>query len=141
MNQSSERSSMGNTSKESGRDLQRAADEGRRVSRTWLADMLAIPRYEYPEFPTALSFVMVFGPDQTLHLLEQRSDVLRSRLAQLDQYGDDLSRVSLLEDEYLRALAVTEMAWLDRALNDLSSGSLVSSAEVFDLSEFEVPAP
>ncbi len=88
---------------------------------------------------------MVFGPDQTLHLLEQRSDVLRSRLAELDQeldrYADDLPRVSLLEDEYLCALTVTEIAGLDGTLNDLPPRSLASSAEVFDPAEFEAPAP
>ena len=71
--------------------------------------------------------------------------MLRSRLAELDQeldkYRDDLPRVSLLEDEYLRALVVTEIAWLDGVLDDLRSGSLAWSAEDFDPAKFEVPAP
>jgi hypothetical protein len=95
--------------------------------------------------PPPFRFVMVFGPDQTLPLLEQCSDVLRSRLAELDReldkYRDDLPRVTLLEDEYLRALAVMEIAWLDGALDDLPSETLACSAEDFDPAEFEVPAP
>ena len=64
--------------------------------------MLPAPRYEFPEFPAALSFVMVLGPDETLAVLERRADGVRARLA--------------------------ELTWLTSVLDDLRSGSLARSA-------------
>src|SRR5437588_1908753 len=54
--------------------------EGRRVEREWLAAMVAEPRNEYPEFPAALSFLMLLGPDEARAVLERRGAALRPRL-------------------------------------------------------------
>src|SRR4051812_43159599 len=37
-------------------------EAGRRTSREWLVDMLAIPRNEYPRFPAALAFILGLEP-------------------------------------------------------------------------------
>ena len=127
------------------RTVYELTDAGRRASREWLTDMLATPRYEFPEFPAALSFVMVLGPDETLSVLERRTDALRERLAELEQelgqYRDELPRVSLLETEYLRAVTAAEVTWLTDVLDDLRSGSLAWSAADFDPAKFDVPDP
>jgi hypothetical protein len=79
---------------------------------------------------------MVLGPDETRSVLERRADGVRARLAELaqelDQYHDELPRVSLLETEYLRAVTAAELDWLSSVLDDLRSGSLAWSAEDFD---------
>lgn len=125
------------------RTVYELTDAGRQASREWLTDMLAIPRYEFPEFPAALSFVMVLGPEETLAVLERRAEGVRQRLAELDQeldqYHDDLPRVSLLETEYLRAVTAAELAWLTGVLDDLRSGSLAWSGEDFDPAKYELP--
>jgi hypothetical protein len=76
---------------------------------------------------------MVLGPDETLTVLEQRADGVRERLAEieqeLDEYRDELPRVSLLETEYLLAITAAELAWLTSVLDDLRSGSLAWSAD------------
>ena len=68
---------------------------------------------------------------------------VRQRLTELeqeiDQYSDELPRVSLLETEYLRAITAAEIAWLTSVLDDLRSGSLTWSAEDFDPANFDIP--
>ena len=105
--------------------------------------MLASPRYEFPEFPAAPSFVMLLGPDDAIAVLERRADGVRDRLAELadelGQYHDEVPRVSLLETEYLRAVTAAEIDWLSHVLDDLRSGSLTWSAEDFDPAKYELP--
>jgi DNA-binding PadR family transcriptional regulator len=117
-------------------------DAGRQASREWLTDMLASARYEFPEFPAALSFVMVLGPDETRSVLEQRANAVRERLAELDreleQYRGELPRVSLLETDYLRAVTAAELSWLTSVLDDLRSGALTWSETDFDPASFEL---
>lgn len=95
------------------RTVYELTDAGRQASRDWLTDMLPAPRYEFPEFPAALSFAMVLGPDETLAVLERRADGVRARLA--------------------------ELTWLTSVLDDLRSGSLARSAEDFDPAKYELP--
>ena len=126
------------------RTVYELTDAGRQASRQWLTDMLATPRYEFPEFPAALSFVMVLGPDETLAVLERRADGLRERLADLEQELDqyhELPRVALLETEYLRAVTAAELAWVTGVVDDLRSGSLAWTAEDLDPAKFVVPDP
>jgi DNA-binding PadR family transcriptional regulator len=124
------------------RTVYELTDAGRQAAREWLTDMLETPRYEFPEFPAALSFVMVLGPDETRSVLERRADGVRERLAELEQelaqYHDELPRVSLLETEYLRAVTSAELGWLTSVLDDLRSGSLAWSAEDLDPANFDL---
>ena len=75
--------------------------------------MLAVPRNEFPEFPAALSFIMMLGPDQALEVLRTRADAVGRALAVLDkELGgelDFLPRVTRLETEYLRAVTAAEL--------------------------------
>lgn len=102
-------------------------DPGRRQGRAWLAEMLAAPRNEFPQFPAALSFAMLLGPDELTDLLERRAASLRERATALEgelaAYGH-LPRVALLEAEYQRAAVAAELAWVDGVVADLRSGAL-----------------
>jgi DNA-binding PadR family transcriptional regulator len=124
------------------RTVYELTDAGRAASRAWLTEMLASPRNEFPEFPAALSFLMVLGPADSLTVLEQRLERLRLRVAELDgeleQYGGDLPRVSLLETDYMRAVAAAELAWLIGVVDDLRAGSLTWSEEDFDLTSVDL---
>src|SRR6266849_1095752 len=84
-------------------------DDGLRTGRKWLVDMLSIPRNEFPQFPAALSFIMVLVPEQARSVLEDRAAGLRAHLTSLERVlaGEDgplPPRVTLLETEYLRAV-------------------------------------
>jgi DNA-binding PadR family transcriptional regulator len=111
------------------RTVYELTEAGLRVGREWLIEMLATPRNEYPRFPAALSFIMVLGPDEACAVLQQRAAAVREHVANLDRVlGGDAGplppRVALLETEYLRAIAATELRWLDGIVDELRSGAL-----------------
>ena len=115
--------------------------EGRTTVRAWLTDLLSAPRNEFPGFPAALSFVMILGPEQARTLLEQRAAALRGTLtrlrADLARHAPGLPRVTLLDDEYTIALTAAELAWVDGVIEDLRSGALAWSDDLFELARAE----
>lgn len=122
------------------RTVYEITDAGRAACLGWINDMIATPRNEFPEFPAALSFLMLLGPDGARMELEKRAVAVRTALDDLDagmaqarQFG--LPRVTLLEDEYQRAVTEAELRWLEAVLADLAAGSLTWSWE--SLAQFQ----
>jgi DNA-binding PadR family transcriptional regulator len=115
------------------RTVYELTDDGRRQAPVWLADMLATVRNEFPQFPAALSFAMLLPPGEVLAGLEQRAAVLREDLARIERDLENLSaslpRVTLLDDEYRRAVTAAEIAWIDGVLGDLRTGALAWDRE------------
>jgi DNA-binding PadR family transcriptional regulator len=115
------------------RTVYELTDEGRRQAPEWLAEMLVTVRSEFPQFPAALSFAMGLPPEQVREALERRAAVLRESLAGieqvLDRYSGTLPRVTLLDDEYRRAVIAAELAWIDGLVEDLRTGALTWSEE------------
>jgi DNA-binding PadR family transcriptional regulator len=115
------------------RTIYHLTDDGRRVCREWLAEILTTPRNEFPEFPAALSFVMLVTPERAGSLLAERRDHLAKRIAELDAElvaevdGQPVPRFALLETEYQRAIAVAEAEWIDGTVSELRSGRLTWS--------------
>ena len=103
-------------------------DRGREEGLAWLADMVGKPRKEVPEFPAALSFIMLLDADTMIAALEQRAAAIQQDLAKFDgelqTYGDTVPRIALLETEYQRAITGAEVAWLNGVIDDLRSGKL-----------------
>jgi len=118
------------------RTVYELTDAGRIAAREWLTAMLSATKYEFPEFPAALSFIMGLTPEESLAVLGQRAEALRHRIAQLDReladLSDTLPRVTLLETEYLRAVTDAELQWVKSVAADLRSGSLTWSYEDFE---------
>jgi DNA-binding PadR family transcriptional regulator len=127
--------------RETGRDQQypertvyELTDAGRTACHDWLREMVAAPRREFPEFPAALSFVMMLAPGELTELFEQRAAALAASLATMEAAdgasgAGGLPRVALLEGEYLRAVTAAELAWLRSVLADLRAGRLTWSWE------------
>ncbi len=117
------------------RTVYELTDAGRRTAHSWLTDMVVRPRNEFPQFPAALSFLMMLTPDEAEAALEQRASVLRGQLATLEadlaSYAAGLPRVTLMDDEYVVAVSRAELAWIDGVVADLSSGALTWSHEDF----------
>lgn len=115
------------------RTVYELTDQGRAAARDWLTEILAAPRREFPQFPAALSFAMLLPPEDTEAALTRRADVLRERLTELEQdlerYSESLPRVTLLDDEYRRALTAAELNWIDGLREDLRSGRLTWSKD------------
>jgi len=103
---------------------------GRTVSRQWLAEIISAPRNEFPEFPAALSFLMLLTPGTARELLGRRRDLLAQRVAALDAEltaefeGGPLPRVALVEIEYLHAVTSAELRWVTSVREALADGSL-----------------
>jgi DNA-binding PadR family transcriptional regulator len=127
--------------RETGRDQQypertvyEITDEGRAAARDWLIEMLRTPKQEFPEFPAALSQLLLLEPAEMLAALDDRRDQLAASLrvmeaAMATEAERGLPRITMLESEYLRAVTSAELAWLDGVVDDLRSGRLVWSVE------------
>ena len=66
------------------RTVYEVTEAGRQTARRWLEEMLAEPRQEYPEFPAALSHVLMLEPAELIEVLERRAERLAGMLATLD---------------------------------------------------------
>lgn len=118
------------------RTLYALTEEGIRVARQWLTEMLATPRNEFPEFPAALSFLFGLTPDDALLALERRARLLRESVDAFDRELHDESgppRLFLLESEYVRTVTAAELQWVDGVVDDLRAGRLTWNFE--DLAE------
>jgi len=115
------------------RTVYELTDDGRRQVSAWLTGMLGTVRNEFPQFPAALSFAMLLPPSEVLAGLEQRAAVLRADMARIERALQDLPeglpRVTLLDDEYRRAVTATELAWIDGVVEDLRTGALTWDRE------------
>lgn len=116
------------------RTVYEVTQEGRDTAREWLKEMLAVPRNEYPEFPAALSHLLLLEPETIAEVLGRRIDALSARLAEheaaLTAEGEHgLPRITLLENEYLRAMTAAELQWLSSVVRDLKDGRLTWSPD------------
>jgi DNA-binding PadR family transcriptional regulator len=119
-------------------------DLGRRAARDWVKAMLSTPKAEFPDFPAALSNLLLLGPDEFAEVLEQRLAVLDASVAALDaslaaEEGRGLPRIALLESEYLRAVTVAEQQWVSGVVSDLRSGKLPWSTDALTAFAAEQP--
>ena len=113
------------------RTLYELTSSGRQVLHEWMAEMLVGGDREYPEFPAALSFIMLLTPDQSLPLLDERRQGVARRVAELtagiaeaQRAAPGLPSVSMLEFRYLLAMAQAELAWVTQTVDDLKTKRL-----------------
>lgn len=109
------------------RTVYKITEAGRAATREWLEEMLAVPRHEFPEFPAALSHVVMLTPQQTLGLLERRETLLAAMhqgLAAGLASTAGMPRVISLEAEYVLATATAQLAWVRSVIDDLRTGRL-----------------
>ena len=114
------------------RTVYKITDAGRAATRQWLEEMLAVPKPEFPEFPAALSHVVMLTPQETLGLLERRESLLTAMhqgLAAGLESTADMPRVISLEAEYVLATATAQLAWVRAVIDDLRTGRLSWSQE------------
>jgi DNA-binding PadR family transcriptional regulator len=109
------------------RTVYEITDAGRAAAREWLEEMLAVPRQEFPDFPVALSHIMMLTPQEALPLLERREAELTALHQALEAgmaFAGALPRVVLLESEYVLATATAQLSWLRSVIDDLRAGRL-----------------
>lgn len=109
------------------RTVYKITDAGRAATRQWLEEMLAVPRPEFPEFPAALSHVMMLTPRETLALLERRETLLSAMHQGLTAglaSTAGMPRVISLEVEYILATATAQLTWVRSVIDDIRTGRL-----------------
>ncbi|MGH3928370.1 MAG: PadR family transcriptional regulator [Pseudonocardiaceae bacterium] len=115
------------------RTVYEITDAGRRAVLSWMREMLSTPRAEFPEFPAAIAYLPLLDIDDALRQLETRRSRLEAALAEqeagLAAVPDGMPRLFLLEEEYLRAITISELAWVRAVVEDLRAGRLTWSAE------------
>ncbi|MFI0895489.1 PadR family transcriptional regulator [Streptomyces sp. NPDC020983] len=125
------------------RTVYEITDAGRAAARSWLEEMLAVPKQEFPDFPAALSHLMMLTPQEALRVLERREERLAAAQAVLDAglaAGADLPRVLMLEAEYVHAVAATQLAWVRSTAEDLREGRLTWSQQELSALAASYPA-
>ena len=97
------------------RTVYEITEAGRQEVEDWMADLVAVPVKEYPQFEAALSELPVLHPSRALELLKERVAALeqaisdgRAELAGLP----GIPRLFLLEAEYHLAMREAELAWV-----------------------------
>jgi len=126
------------------RTVYELTEAGRRACRDWLTDMLARPRNEFPQFPAALSFIMLLSPAEAAAVLEERAAALRGRLADAEAVtaaasNAKLPRVVLADDDYQRAMISAELTWVEGVVADLRGGWTWSREELEEVSARLLP--
>jgi DNA-binding PadR family transcriptional regulator len=114
------------------RTVYELTEAGSRAVAEWLTDMLALPRNEFPQFPAALSFMMLLPPADAAVVLAQRAAALQAQLASLDaslQSMSELPRAVGMDDEYQRAMVAAELAWVNGVVADIRAGALTWSKD------------
>jgi DNA-binding PadR family transcriptional regulator len=117
------------------RTVYELTEAGRRVTQNWLTDMVVRPRNEFPQFPAALSFLMMLTPDEATAALEQRASALRGQLATMEadlaSHAPALPRITLMDDDYQRVMINAELTWVEDVITDLSAGTLTWNYDDF----------
>jgi DNA-binding PadR family transcriptional regulator len=101
--------------------------KGRSTLKTWLREMLTKVGEEFPDFPAAVSMLVLLTPDDAKSRFEIRAKAIKLALKKLEQdkqAAGDVPRLFLLEDAYRTMLLEAELKWLSSALSDLASGDL-----------------
>ena len=114
------------------RTVYEITEAGREEMHRWLVTTLSEPRNEFPELPAALASVAVLTPTEVVSHLQARAARLRDTLAGPDPEAiaaeHALPRVFVVEEEYKRAMAAAELAWLDNVVDDIRTGALTWDA-------------
>ena len=95
--------------------------------RTWMADLIAEPIKEYPQFEAALCLLPVLPPDEALALLRRRLKLVEDSAAVLaDQIQDvglqNFPPLFLVETEYRLALIKAEQHFVADLIRRIESG-------------------
>lgn len=100
---------------------------GRDELRAWMADLIADPVKEYPQFEAALCLLPVLPPDEALALLRLRLDRIGQNTAALTQHVDSIGDrnfppLFLVETEYRLALMKAERHFVAELIGRIESG-------------------
>jgi DNA-binding PadR family transcriptional regulator len=110
------------------RTVYKLTESGRLTAAAWLQEMLSTPVRDYPEFPAAISLLPLLNPADAIHQMERREDHLVHQIASKEKgmqtYLVSLSRLFLLEEEYMLTMLEAELKWVRSIIADLRNGQI-----------------
>lgn len=104
-------------------------EAGRIEVNDWLANLLATPATEYPQFVAALSFMPALPPDQVVELLKERYQNLLIEQAQAEATMElamkhGLPRLFRVEEDFRDRIRATEIEYVRQLARDIETGNL-----------------
>ncbi len=131
------------------RTVYQLTDAGRVEVSDWLADLLATPTAEYPQFAAALSFLPALPPGHVAGLLKERLQHLAMEEAQAAatrelMHKRGLPRLFWVEEEYRDRLRAAEIDYVRSLVRDIESGALEGAGwwrQVHERGFDQVPPP
>jgi DNA-binding PadR family transcriptional regulator len=100
---------------------------GRDELRAWMADLIAEPIKEYPQFEAALCLLPVLPPDEALALLQRRLAAIGQNVTALTQHVESIGDQNfpplfLVETEYRLALMRAEQHFVAELIRRIQGG-------------------
>jgi DNA-binding PadR family transcriptional regulator len=100
------------------RTIYALTDAGRAEFTGWLRELVAEPQHEYPHFVAALSLIAALPPDEVVHLLRHRLDLLHQQRADIrglihTTLAHGVPELFLIEEEYRLALLDAETSFVE----------------------------
>ncbi|WP_219838147.1 PadR family transcriptional regulator [Paenibacillus sp. R14(2021)] len=126
------------------RTIYAPTEAGRTEFQAWIRELIGEPVKEYPHFPAALSFVGHISPLETADLLKQRiesvqQNITERRAGMTYATGLGLSRIFVMEAEYILNQLEAELHWLRAFRDDIKNGSLTTEQNGETVWHFAVP--
>lgn len=109
------------------RTIYQITEAGRQELLDWTRELISTPSPERPAYAAGLSVMAALPPDEVIALLRTRLDLLDESIARkqaaLEEFGKDIPRLFLVEDEYDLAITTAEATWTRSLLEELTSGT------------------
>jgi DNA-binding PadR family transcriptional regulator len=110
------------------RTTYRVSSQGRAELIRQLRGIVAVPQRESSEFMAGMSFVIHLDPRDALGQLVQREERLVKQIDELRKSMESalarVTRINLLESEYLLAMQKAELQWIRGVVKQLRDGTL-----------------
>ena len=109
------------------RTVYEITDAGRDELRAWMADLIAEPVKEYPQFEAALCLLPALPPDEALVLLRERAERIAQNAAALTRHVEaigeqDFPPLFLVETQYRLALMRAEQQFVGELIRRIEGG-------------------
>jgi DNA-binding PadR family transcriptional regulator len=119
---------VGRSGRRPERTTYRITREGEQELIRWLRQMLANPKRESSEFMACMSFLIHLEPDDAISQLEERAQQLEQQIREIRERMSvvvaRVTRINMLESEYLVAMLDAERKWIQGLLRQLRLGEL-----------------
>jgi len=110
------------------RTVYRVTDTGVAEMNAWLANLIASPVDEAPQFMAALSILPTLGVDETLELLRHRATVLQQKvdllISQRAAAAEVVPEAFSVDELYQMAMTRAELAFVTDLVSRIDSGRL-----------------